>query len=139
MDIGNITFDAQDPPTLCAFWAEALGYEVEELPDELRDAIIAELGAEAMREKAAARDPEGRRPRLWFQRVPEGKTVKNRMHLDLNADDANAEVGRLTGLGASVVATRTDHIGPIVDTYTVMRDPEGNEFCVQGPNPPPST
>ena len=63
-------------------------------------------------------------PRLWFQRVPEAKVVKNRVHLDVRADDVAAEVDRLVALGA----TRLDD-GPVGD-LVVLRDPEGNELCV---------
>lgn len=136
MEIGNITFDAQDPPTLCAFWAAALGYEEERLPDHLAEKVVEALGPDGLREKAAARHPEGRGPRLWFQRVLEGKAGKNRVHLDLKDADASAEVERLVGLGATIVETRTDRVGDFSDTYTVMQDPEGNEFCVMGPNQP---
>ena len=66
-------------------------------------------------------------PRLWFQRVPEPKVVKNRVHLDLRAEDVAAEVGRLVELGAARVDD--DNIGDLV----VLRDPEGNEFCVLEP------
>jgi hypothetical protein len=61
-------------------------------------------------------------PRLWFTQVPEPKTVKNRVHLDLNAEDPVAELARLTGLGARV---RWE-----TDGLTVLADPEGNEFCL---------
>jgi predicted enzyme related to lactoylglutathione lyase len=64
----------------------------------------------------------GPRPRLFFQLVPESKVVKNRLHLDLSADDPAAEIARLTELGATVVA---EH-----ERWTVMADPDGNEFCV---------
>jgi predicted enzyme related to lactoylglutathione lyase len=64
--------------------------------------------------------------RLAFQRVPEPKTVKNRVHLDLRADDRRATVDRLVGLGAELVA---DHEIPEL-AWSVLRDPEGNEFCV---------
>jgi predicted enzyme related to lactoylglutathione lyase len=67
-------------------------------------------------------EPADGGPRLWFQRVPEGKVVKNRVHLDLLATDLDDEVGRLTGLGATVLARHADHV--------VLADPEGNEFCL---------
>jgi hypothetical protein len=69
-----------------------------------------------------------RRPRLFFQRVPEGKIAKNRVHLDIHvdADQKTAEVARLVGVGAQLIGTHSDR-GP---TTYVMRDPEGNEFCL---------
>jgi hypothetical protein len=68
------------------------------------------------------------RPPLLFQKVPEPKIVKNRVHLDLRGDSMSAEVDRLRGLGATFVAQRS--LGSI--TWTVMADPAGNEFCVSG-------
>ena len=62
--------------------------------------------------------------------VPEGKTVKNRLHLDLQADEMKAEVARLVGLGASIVEERKRHD----HAWTVLRDPEGNEFCIEPRN-----
>jgi len=76
---------------------------------------------------AACIHPKGVGPRLLFNVVPEPKTVKNRVHLDLNVADMQAEVARLVGLGARKVKT-FDENG---ETWTVMADPEGNEFCVQ--------
>ena len=66
-------------------------------------------------------------PRLWFQRVPEPKRVKNRVHLDLRADDVEVELARLTAMGATVADDQ-----PVAD-LVVMRDPEGNEFCLLRP------
>lgn len=63
-------------------------------------------------------------PRLWFQAVPESKSVKNRLHLDVRADDRHSEVQRLIGLGATLIDER-----PSLN-LTVLQDPEGNEFCV---------
>jgi hypothetical protein len=85
-------------------------------------------GRSAFRNAAACRDPGGIEPRLYFQRVPEGKVAKNRVHLDIHVepDHKAAEVARLTGLGAELIGTHDDQ-GPL--TY-VMRDPEGNEFCL---------
>ncbi|WP_170223734.1 VOC family protein [Nonomuraea turkmeniaca] len=65
---------------------------------------------------------EGGSPRLWFQRVPERKIVKNRLHLDLESDDPDAELARLSALGATVLGT--------YDEWVVLADPEGNEFCL---------
>lgn len=82
----------------------------------------------AFRDVAACHDPQGVEPRLFFQRVPEGKTAKNRVHLDIHVDpDQKAvEVERLVGLDAQLIEIHSDR-GPL--TY-VMRDPEGNEFCL---------
>jgi glyoxalase superfamily protein len=134
----QVTFDAADPHALARFWASVLGTEVEDhsgFVDELvangrmpaEDRITVD-GRSAFRDVAACRDPQGVEPRFFFQKVPEGKTAKNRVHLDIHveADGKEAEVGRLTGLGAELVSSHDDR-GPL--TY-VMRDPEGNEFCV---------
>ena len=135
----QVTFDAHDPHVANRFWSEALGYEREDnsaLVDQLvdagvlpADAVVEEDGHSAFRDLAASRDLQGRRPRLLFQRVPEPKSIKNRVHLDLHVgpEHADAEVARLEQLGATV-AWVSDDRG--VRT-TTMRDPEGNEFCVE--------
>lgn len=135
----QVTFDAADPHALADFWAQATGYERED-----HSGVIAGLleaghldasevmerdGQRAFRDLAACADPDGARPRLLFQRVPEPKTAKNRVHLDLqlgDAEAARAEVDRLVGLGARIRWTTADR-GPLTIT---LEDPEGNEFCV---------
>jgi hypothetical protein len=77
---------------------------------------------------AAAVDPAGHGPRLFFKWVPEGKAAKNRVHVDLEADDREAEVTRLVALGATRIADHQEW-GMV---WTVLTDPEGNEFCVGG-------
>ena len=129
--IGNITFACSDPASLAAFWAAATGYELQEAPPDLLDAIEAEGGD--TNAAAAAVDPEGRGPRLFFRKMPRSDPEHIPIHLDLNADDREAEVERLVDLGATVVETRTQTTGPYTETWTVLRDPEGNGFCVQSP------
>jgi catechol 2,3-dioxygenase-like lactoylglutathione lyase family enzyme len=134
----QVTFDCADPHAQAAFWAQVLGCLVEDhsafveqliadgrMPAD--DRIIVE-GRSAFRDVAACYDPERVEPRLFFQRVPEGKIAKNRVHLDIHVapEQKVAEVERLVGLGAQLIQTHSDH-GPM--TY-VMRDPEGNEFCL---------
>ena len=123
--IETCSFDSAAPAETARFWAAALGWEVvdDDDPDE-----------------AGVRRPErapeaGVQPELVFLRVPETKTVKNLLHLDLRPDDQAAEVARLEALGA----TRVD-IGQGDDvTWVAMADPEGNEFCVlQTPDPIPA-
>ena len=109
--IGDITFDANDPPTQARFWAAALLYEIEESGEDLAIAI----------------DPARTRPRLVFQKSSRTKTDKNRIHLDLFAIDKEEEVERLKVLGALVQRQAKD--GEV--SWTVMTDPEGIEFCVQ--------
>lgn len=101
--------DAQDPVALGTWWREALGWViVNDDPEEFE-----------------IRPAADRLPGLLFARVPEPKTIKNRLHLDLRPDDRDAEVARLLELGA----TRVD-VGQGDQTWTVLADPEGNEFCV---------
>jgi hypothetical protein len=113
--IRSITIDCAHPTQLAHFWAQVTGYQPGE-PDDLD-------------EVAVLKAPEGGGPRLLFLKVPEGKAVKNRVHLDLRPETTmQAEVDRLTTLGARVlrvVGERQD------DRFTVMQDPEGNEFCVE--------
>jgi Glyoxalase-like domain len=134
----QVTFDCADPHAQATFWSLVFGSAVEDhsaLVDQLiadgrmpaADAIVVN-GHSAFRDVAALRDPAGVEPRLFFQRVPEGKNAKNRVHLDIHvdADQKTAEVERLIGLGAQLIGTHSDR-GP---TTYVMRDPEGNEFCL---------
>lgn len=140
----QVTFDCADPAAQARFWCEVLGYRVQPppegfatweealdrwgVPDELRD------------NWSAAVPPEGESgPRLFFQKVPEGKTAKNRVHLDVRAAPGlsgderraalDAEAQRLQGLGASLYRVlEPDAAGN--DWCFVMQDPEGNEFCL---------
>ena len=106
----QIVVDADDPARLARWWAEALGYQiVHEEPDEIE----------------IRRHPD-EMPGLLFTPVPEKKTVKNRLHIDLRPDDQSAEVARLESLGAHRVS-----IGQGADvSWVVLADPDGNEFCV---------
>jgi hypothetical protein len=139
MSIGfQVTFDAADPAALARFWAVALDY-VEQPPPAgwaSWDVWAEGMGipAEHRNDMAAVVDPDGQRPRLLFQKVPEGKTAKNRVHLDVNVSgphhdralvDAHAQ--RLAEAGGRVVAEREQR----GEFWVVMTDPEGNEFCVQ--------
>jgi predicted enzyme related to lactoylglutathione lyase len=114
--VRHITFDAHDPYELARFWSALTGYG-------LRDA------APADDEVVLATGHPGV-PGLLFIRVPEGKTVKNRVHLDIQPPSGtrDAEVERLVGLGALVLE---DHRTPDGLGWVVMSDPEGNEFCVE--------
>lgn len=134
----QVAFDAADPHALCDFWAQVLGYRVEDHHDFVNQLVssgplpeagrIHRRGRAAFRDVATAVDPEGKRPRLFFQRVPEPKTAKNRVHLDISvpSDQHEAEVARLEGMGARVLWGTSDR-GPLT---TTMADPEGNEFCL---------
>jgi hypothetical protein len=112
--IHTITIDCHDPLLLAQFWAAALDWKVES-PIEDDDEVAVEPPHEMV-------------PALLFIRVPEGKAVKNRIHLDLKPADQQAEVDRLLALGA-----RRVDIGQGERTWVVLADPEGNEFCVLRP------
>jgi Glyoxalase-like domain len=136
----QVTFDAGDPRRLADFWASALGYESQPPPEGFDSwpAFLDSIGVPRDKHDSAwaLLDPEGVKPRLFFQKVPEGKTAKNRVHLDIHAslgadpeqvDERREEaVQRLEGLGA----TRHDQLTEMGLTWVVMTDPEGNEFCV---------
>jgi predicted enzyme related to lactoylglutathione lyase len=109
-----VTIDCVDPPKLAEFWTQAAGYQV----------TWDGAGGEFLVLGAAQGDGVA----LGLQRVPEPRLGKNRVHVDWAADDREAEVKRLTALGATVAA---EHSMPNL-TWTVLADPEGNEFCVSG-------
>jgi hypothetical protein len=107
--IKSVTFDCADALVAGRFWAAALGSDLDE---------------ESTPDKAFVEAAGWGGPNIWFQRVPEPKTAKNRMHFDLRAPGSVAdEVARLEALGAKVLTPG--------DELTVMADPEGNEFCVE--------
>jgi predicted enzyme related to lactoylglutathione lyase len=114
----HITFACEEPRRLAEFWGGVLGYDVEERGQSW-----------------AAVDARGGGPELLFNRVPKSPTIELPVHLDVNAPDREAEVARLVGLGARIVVTKNEQAGELRQTWTVMRDPEGNGFCVQGPDP----
>lgn len=114
----TVTFDAVAPTALADWWAETLGWKRRFANDEL--AILAPDGAEA----ANPTDDE----HMIFMKVPEGKAVKNRCHLDLHPDgDTDAYLQRLVDRGATRIG---DHGAPWPVKWAVLQDPEGNEFCV---------
>ncbi|NEK60402.1 VOC family protein [Geodermatophilus sabuli] len=139
----QITVDCADPAGLAAFWAEALGYRLQDPPGafESWEQALDALGVppEHRNDASAVVDPDGSGPRLFFQRVPEGKQVKNRVHVDVRAapgleGDARmaaleAEAGRLVAHGATRLA-RHEPAPPLGAGHIVMADPEGNEFCL---------
>lgn len=138
----QIVFDCADPDKLATFWAEALHYKLQTPPPGF-DSWEAFLKTQGIPESewnsaSAVVDPDGAGPRIYFQRVPEAKTVKNRVHLDLNIGGAwgtpqeerrpriEAEVDRLLQLGARKLRTVEERGGYFVNMF----DPEGNEFDV---------
>jgi hypothetical protein len=123
--IHDVVVDCEHPASLARFWAAVLdGYDVAPY-DEAELARLRSNGIDDPEDDPSVlvEAAPGVRPRFFFQLVPEPKTVKNRLHLDLQADDRAAEVRRLVGLGATVTAT--------YDRWTLLADPEGNEFCVR--------
>jgi catechol 2,3-dioxygenase-like lactoylglutathione lyase family enzyme len=138
----QVTFDCADPAALSGFWAAVLGFRLDDPPagfatwDEALDAWG--VPAERRNDASAVHDPTGAGPRLFFQRVPEGKTAKNRVHLDVRAAPGLAGEERLAALEAecarlvSLGATRVERHEPsqMGGGHIVMQDPEGNEFCL---------
>lgn len=136
----QVTFDCAEPERLARFWCEVLGYVVP--PPPPRFATWADFDAALPPERQgtafACEDPAGVGPRLFFQRVPEGKTVKNRLHLDVRVgtglvgqarvDALEAECARLEALGAQRV--RLVPADGYDESCLVMQDVEGNEFCL---------
>jgi predicted enzyme related to lactoylglutathione lyase len=112
--LNHITFACQDPQRVAEFWAQVLdGY-------------------------TAARSGEswlasGEGPELFFNRMNKSPTIELPIHVDVNVPDREAELQRLLGLGAKLVETKSHTIGELSETWTVMRDPEGNGFCIQSP------
>ena len=137
----QVTFDCADPAALSRFWNEVLGYRLDSPPppyetwDEALDAW--NIPEENRNDASASVDPDGQGPRLWFQKVPEGKAAKNRVHLDVRAAVGLRGDERMAALEAKCEAR-----GPRRDAvrrwrpralnagHIVMQDPEGNEFCL---------
>ncbi len=147
----QVTFDAHDPRALSIFWRDALGYvhpgppgvELAAGADPLAawDEFLARVGIpeEERNSRSAIEDPDGTRPRVFFQQVPEDKIAKNRVHLDVRAAPGlqgeermtalEAECDRLVAQGATRVR-RYEPEAPMAAGHIVMQDPEGNEFCL---------
>ena len=137
----QVTFDCADPRALSIFWNAAIGYDFPPPPPgfESWDAFSETLPPEQRNMASASQDPTGAGPRFFFQRVPEGKTAKNRLHLDIRAAPGlqgdermaalEAESDRLLALGATRLS-RFEPDPPMSGGFIVMQDPEGNEFCL---------
>lgn len=146
----QLTFDAHDAEALGLFWCEVLGYVVDPPPGSeiasVEDTLAAwqefldraGVPADQRTGRFAIIDPERRGPRLYFQQVPEAKSVKNRAHVDVRSAEGltgdermgalEAEAERLVALGAA----RSERFDPssLDNGFIVMADPEGNEFCL---------
>jgi catechol 2,3-dioxygenase-like lactoylglutathione lyase family enzyme len=139
----QITIDCADPAALAEFWADVLGYRLQDPPPGFAtwDDALEAMGVppERRNDASAVVDPDGAGPRVFFQRVPEGKQVKNRVHLDVRAAPGltgdermaalEAEAQRLVARGATRLA-RYEPAPPLQAGHLVMADPEGNEFCL---------
>lgn len=147
----QVTFDAHDPSALSSFWRDALGYvhpgppgvELPEGADPLAawGEFLERVGVpkDQRNSRSAIEDPHGNGPRIFFQQVPEDKTAKNRVHLDVRAAPGlhgeermaalEAECERLVTLGATRIR-RFEPEPPMSAGHIVMTDPEGNEFCL---------
>jgi hypothetical protein len=133
----QVTFDAADPHRLARWWADLLHYQIEDAHELvtrlLADGAVTEAevvridGRLFLAGAVAASDPKGAGPRLFFQQVPEPKTAKNRVHLDVPIDaPLDDEVERVVASGASLTGFNS-YPG---HRSAVLRDPEGNEFCL---------
>lgn len=141
----QLVIDCSDPDLLARFWAQALHYELEPAPEgfDTWDDYYRDLGVDEEElgvGEDSIIDPRGEGPRIWFQQVPEEKTIKNRLHLDISVGGnrsvpiedrkarVDAEAQRLVALGATLLRGLGQ---PGLDHYAVaMADPEGNEFDI---------
>ena len=112
--VTEVVIDCADHGVVVDFWRDALGYERRDVNGQYVALV------------PPAKEPG--RPPLLFQKVPEAKVAKNRVHLDFRAEVRSDEVSRLVALGAAVIAERC--MGDFC--WTVLADPAGNEFCVSG-------
>jgi predicted enzyme related to lactoylglutathione lyase len=118
--LNHITFACDEPGRVAEFWTELL------------DGYSAEPSGQTYFGR-------GDGPELFFNRMEKSPTIEIPIHLDVNVPDREAELDRLLGLGAKLVETKSHAIGELSETWTVMRDPEGNGFCIQTPRPAPPT
>jgi hypothetical protein len=138
----QVTFDAADPQALAAFWGETLGY-VEQPPPEGFDSWEAWAEANGLPRETwgdydARVDPDGAGPRLYFQRVPEPKTAKNRVHLDLAVgggrgtppEELRRNIAAAVERAVAAGATKVREVDERDEYWVVLQDPEGNEFCM---------
>ena len=117
----HITFSCDDPARLAEFWGRLLDYET------------AAAGTSWL-----ATDPRGEGTRLLFNRMAKSPTIELPIHVDVNVPDREAELARILELGGHLVTTKTHRMGDFETTWTVMRDPERNGFCIETlPNAPP--
>ena len=138
----QVAFDAADPARLAAFWGEALGYKEEDPPEGFASweawAEANDMPSGDRADYASRVDPDGLGPRLFFQRVPEPKTAKNRVHLDLAVgggrdtptDEQRRRVAAAAERALAAGATKVREYDERDEHWVVLQDPEGNEFCL---------
>ncbi|MFE2925502.1 VOC family protein [Streptomyces goshikiensis] len=136
----QVTFDCAEPERVARFWCEVLGYVVPPPPEGFAtwDDYNGSLPPERRGAWSVCMDPAGEGPRMYFQRVPEGKVAKNRMHLDVRAGTGLVGEERLATLDAErarLVALGAVHVRTLVadeenESCILMQDVEGNEFCL---------
>jgi Glyoxalase-like domain len=138
----QVVIDCADPARLAEFWAQALGYTLQDPPSGFDSwpAFLTSVGVPESEWNSASAvvDPDGTGPRIYLQQVPEPKAAKNRLHLDLSVGGGPTApieerrnkladaVERISALGASLVEKREQR----GEVWIVMQDPEGNEFCL---------
>ncbi len=137
----QVTFDCTDPNRLAAFWAMVLDYKLEDPPPGFstwEEWLVANhVPEDQWNTRAAIVDPQGKGARFWFQKVPEPKTAKNRVHLDLRVGDRNmppeemrakarAKIDQMVAAGAKILYEMSE----FGSNWSTLADPEGNEFCI---------
>jgi hypothetical protein len=137
----QVVFDAADPQKLAAFWGETIGYKEEDPPEGFASweawADANDIPREDRDRYDSRVDPDGVGPRLFFQRVPEPKTAKNRVHLDLDVsggwgtpvEERRARVAAAVERAVAAGATKVKEYDEVGQHWVVLQDPEGNEFC----------
>lgn len=139
--IANISIHAEDPAALARFWGAVMGYPLwESWPaDEVEALRASGMDDEEIAARAEAWDGNPNHQRFYFSRYHHERRQRNRMHIDITPfadrratrDELQAERDRLIGLGASVEKELAGSWGPFEEFVIMMRDPEGNEFCLQ--------
>jgi hypothetical protein len=139
----QVTFDCADPDRLAHFWADLLGYQLDSPPEgyDSWEAWLREQGVpeSEWNSASAITDPDGPGARIFFQRVPEQKREKNRVHLDVNAggprgtpvDERRVAVDAAVDRAIAIGATKVRLVEERGERHYVMQDIEGNEFCLQ--------
>ena len=139
--IANVSIHAEDPKALAVFWSAVMGYpEPTGYPPELEAELrAAGFDDDDLAERAVAWDDDPKHQRFFFTRYRRERRQRNRMHIDImpfddrraSREELEAERDRLVALGATIEKVLTDPWGPFEEFAIMMRDPEGNEFCLQ--------